>query len=140
MGREKHCKQISLACVGSSRSVSATLSLPHTLSMCAFPVYTAQASDCSAAELSKVGPGLGALPSPKPLRFRFSGTPQRHSLGWACFLCPSKVQAAQATRCLASTNSPGAVCLITSPIPATRFPGCAAGAPSQVCRVSLLGR
>ena len=88
--------------------------------MCAFPVYTgqapgcsagsgpwvactAQAPDCFAAELSKVGPGLGALPSPKPLRFRFSGTPQRHRDGWACFLCPSKVQAGQATSCLVST-------------------------------------
>ena len=28
MGREEHCKQISLACVGSARSVWATLSLP----------------------------------------------------------------------------------------------------------------
>ena len=28
MGREEHCKQISLACVGSARSVSATLGLP----------------------------------------------------------------------------------------------------------------
>ena len=36
--------------------------------ICAFPVYTAQAS----GELSKVGPGLHALPMPKLLRFRFS--------------------------------------------------------------------
>ena len=28
VGREEHCKQISLACVGSARSVSATLGLP----------------------------------------------------------------------------------------------------------------
>ena len=28
MGREAHCKQISLVCVGSARSVSATLGLP----------------------------------------------------------------------------------------------------------------
>ena len=54
---------------------------------------------------------------------RFLGTPQRHRLGWACVLCPSQVRAAQATRCLASTLSPGgAVCLITSPVPATQFP------------------
>ena len=32
-----------------------------------------------------------------------------------------------------------AVCLITSPVPATQFPGCTAGTPSQVCPVSLLG-
>ena len=75
--------------------------------VCAFPVYTAQAPGCSAWELSKVGPGLHALPRSKPLRFRFSGTPQRRRLGWACVLCPSQVQAAQVTRCLESTVTPG---------------------------------
>ena len=43
-----------------------------THGMCALPVYTAQAPSCSAGELSKVGPGLHALPRSKPLRFRFS--------------------------------------------------------------------
>ena len=131
-GREEHCKQIPLACVGSARSVSATLGLP-LLTVCAFLVYTAQAPACSAGELSQVGPGLCALPRSKPLRFRFSGTPQRHRLSWACVLCPSQVRAAQVTRWLARAPSPGgAVQLITSPIPAARFPGCAAGVPSQV--------
>ena len=60
-------------------------------SMCAFPVYTAQAPGCSAGELSKVGPGLRALSRSKLLRFRFLGTPQRHRLSWACVLCPSQV-------------------------------------------------
>ena len=40
-------------------------------------------------ELSEAGPGLRALPRSKPLRF--SGTPQRCRLGWACVLCPSQV-------------------------------------------------
>ena len=102
--------------------------------VCAFIVYT---PGCSAGELSKVGPGLHALPRSKLLRFRFSGTPQRHRLGWACDLCPSQVQAAQMTRCLLSTHSPGAGHLITSPVSATQFPGCAVGALSQVCPVSL---
>ena len=75
--------------------------------MCAFAVYTAQAPGCSAGELSKASPGLHALPRSKPLRFRFSGTPQRHRLSWACILCPSQVRAAQVTRCLVSTLSPG---------------------------------
>ena len=88
---------------------------------------------------TKEGPRLRALPRCMLLRFRFLGTPQRHRLGWDCVLCPSQVQAAQATRCLASTLSPGAVHLITSPVPATRFLGCAVGAPSQVCCVSPLG-
>ena len=109
-------------------------------SVCAFLVYTAQAPGCSAGELSKAGPGLHALPRSKPFRFSFSGTPQRHRLGWACILCPSHVQEAQLTKCLASALSPGgAVHLITSPIPATRFPGCAARELSQVCCVSPLG-
>ena len=70
-------------------------------------------------ELSEAGPVLSVLPRSKPLRFRFSGTPQRCRLGWACDLYPSQVRAAQVTRCLASTHSPGAVHLIASPVPAT---------------------
>ena len=109
-------------------------------SVCAFLVYTAQAPGCSAGELSKVGPGLCALPRSTPLRFRLSGTPQWHRVSWACVLCPSQVWAAQATRCLANTLSPGgAVCLITSPVPAAQFPGCAVGTLFQVCHVSPLG-
>ena len=111
-----------------------------THGMCAFPDYTAQSPGCSAGELSEVGPGLHALPRSKPLRFRFSGTRQRPRLGWASVLCPSQVRAAQVTRCLASTVAPSwRLHLITSPVPAAQFSGCTAGAPSQVCCVSLLG-
>ena len=109
-------------------------------SVCAFPVYTAQAPGCSAGELSKVGPGCVYFPG---LSCSGSGSwvpPQRHRLGWAWVLCPSQVRAAQATRCLVSSLSSGRVVhLITSPVPATQFPRCAVGAPSQVCRVSPLG-
>ena len=92
---------------------------------CAFPVYISQALGCSAQELSEVDPELRALPRYKPLRFRFSGTPQRHRLSWACVLCPSQVQAAQVTRCLVSAVSPRwGVGLITCPIPAAGFSGC----------------
>ena len=74
-------------------------------------------------ELSEEGPVLCTLP--RPLRFRFSGTPQRRRLGWACALCPSQVRAAQVTRYLAHALTPRwAVCLITSPIPAAQFAGC----------------
>ena len=94
--------------------------------MCAFPVCTAQAPGCSAGELSKEGPGLHALPRSKPLRFRFSGAPQRHRLGWACVLCPSQVRAAQVTRCLVRALSPGWGGCILSPPPSwpLGFPGC----------------
>ena len=88
-------------CGECSQCFSCTVAPTH--GMCAFPVYTAQAPGCSAGELSKVGPGLRALSRSKLLRFRFLGTPQRHRLSWACVLCPSQVQAAQVTRCLAST-------------------------------------
>ena len=107
-------------------------------SVCAFTVYTAQAPGCSAGELSKAGPGLSALPRSKLLRFRFLGTPQRHRFSWACILCPSQVQAAQATRCLVSACSPSVQCVFSPPFLAALFPGCVAGALSQVCRVSLL--
>ena len=135
VGKEEYCKQISLVCVGSTRSHTG-FALAH--GVCTVPVDTAQAPGCCAGELSKVGPGLHALPRSKPLRFRFLGTPQRCRLGWACILCPSQVIVTQANRCLVSTDSPGVMCLITSPILAAQFPECTAGAPSQVCLVSLL--
>ena len=123
VGSEKHCKQISLACVGSAHSVSRTGFAPAH-GMCSFPVYTSQALDCSARELSEAGPELCALPRSKPLKFMFLGTPQRHRLSWACVLCPSQVRVAQATRCLTTTLSLGVVHLITSPVPAAWFPLC----------------
>ena len=84
-----------------------------THGVCAFLVYTAQAPGYSAGGLSKVGTELSALPRTKPFRYRFSGTPQRHRLGWACILCPSRVQAAQTTRCLASALSLGGQCVLS---------------------------
>ena len=97
-----------LQCLGHTRFAPA-----H--SVCAFPVYTTQAQGCSTGELSKAGPGLCALPRSKPLRFRFLGIPQKHRLGWAFVLCPSQVRAAQVTRCLASTLSPGGWCVLSPP-------------------------
>ena len=92
---------------------------PHSQHVC-FPSLHCSGSRLLCQELSDVGPGLDALPTSKPLRFRFSGTPQRCRLGWACVLCLSQVRAAQVTRCLASALSLRAMCLITSPIPAAR--------------------
>ena len=53
-------------------------------------------------EPSEAGPGLHAPPRSKLLRFRHSGSLQRHRFGWACILYPSQIQAAQVMRCLAS--------------------------------------
>ena len=91
-------------------------------------------------ELSEVGPGWRTFPRSKLLRFRFSDTPQRYRLGWACVLCPSQVRAAQVARCLASAVTPRwGVHLIACPFPAAWFSGCTMGVPSQMCRMSLLG-
>ena len=75
--------QITLACVGSTCSVPATLGLPwltvHVLS----PSTLLRVL----AALQGLGPELCVLPRPKLLRFRFLGTPQRRRRGWACVLC-----------------------------------------------------
>ena len=113
VGRKEHCKQISLACVGSAHSVWATLGLP--------PLTASVLSQSTLlwlqVALQGAGSGLRALPRSKPLRFRFSGTPQRHRLGWACVLSPSQVRAVQATRCLASALSAGGECILSLPHP-----------------------
>ena len=74
---------------------------PRSWRVC-FPCLRCLGSRLLHREPSEAGPGLYALPKSKLLRFRYSGTPQRHRLNWACVLCPSQVHAAQVTRCLAS--------------------------------------
>ena len=112
---------------------------PHSRHVC-FSNLRCSGSRLLCQELSEVGPGLHALPRSKQLRFRFSGTSQRCIPCWACVLCPSQVRAAQVTRCLVSAvTGRWGVRLIASSIPAARLSGCTIGAPSQVCRVSLLG-
>ena len=74
---------------------------PHSWHVC-FPCLHCLASRLLCHELSEASPGLYALPRSQPLSFRYSGSPQRCRLGWACVLCPSQIQAAQVTRCLVS--------------------------------------
>ena len=136
--REAGTLQTSLACVGRF-SVWAPLGLPP-FTVCVLSQSTLLRLQLLCWELSKVDPGLHALPGSKPLMFRFLGTPQRRRLGWACGLWPSQVQAAPASRCLASALSPdlgGGGCLITSPVPAAWLPGCTVGAPLR-CAMCLL--
>ena len=102
-------------CVWGVLTVSHHTGFAPAHSMCSFPVYPTQAPGCTAGELSKAGPGLHTLPRFKLLRFRFSCTPQRHRLGWACVLCPSRVRAAQVTRCFTSALSPGGPCILSPP-------------------------
>ena len=56
-----------------------------------FPSLHCSDSRLLCQQLSDGDPGLYALPRSKSLRFRFSGTPQRHRLGSACVLSPSQV-------------------------------------------------
>ena len=74
---------------------------PRSQYVC-FPSLHCSGSRLLCQKLSEAGPGLHALPNSKPLGFRFSGTPQRRRLSWACILYPSQVCAAQVTRCLVS--------------------------------------
>ena len=99
---------------------------PHSQHVC-FPCLHCLGSRLLCQELSEASPGLYALPRSKPLRFRYSGSPQRCRLSWARVLYPSQIRAAQVTRCLASTVA-ATYCL---PVPAAWFSGCTTGAPSQ---------
>ena len=111
VGREGHCKQISVACVGSTRSVPATLGLPPLVECVLSPSTLLRLQ----AALQGVGPELGALPRPKLLRFRFWGysTKAQTQLG-LCFVT-SLVWAAQAARSLVSALSSGAARILPSP-------------------------
>ena len=74
-GREGCCRQLSLACVGSTRSVPATLGLTPLLGVC-FPHL-----HCS---------GSWVLYRERALHcvwFQFSGSPQKRRFCWACVLC-----------------------------------------------------
>ena len=122
VGREGHCKQITLAC---ARSASATLGLPTLFTARQPPCPRCSGSRLLRWESSEAGPGLPALPRSKPLRFRHSDSPQRRRLGWACVLCPSQVQAAQVMRCLVSAIA------ATYRLPAAQLSRCTTGAPSQ---------
>ena len=75
VGREGRCRQMSLACVGSTRSVPTTLGLPPLTGVC-FPRL-----HCSGSWL------LYREQAPCCMRFQFSGTTQKRGLGWACVLC-----------------------------------------------------
>ena len=135
-GRDEHCKQISLVCLGSACSVLATLGLP-SLTACVLSRSTllrlqvALLGNCLRwalgcehfPGLSRSGSGSRVLHKctdcvrptfcalPRSEQLRRPGAWQAHS---------PHVQ----TRCLASTLSPGTVCLITFPVPAPWFPGC----------------
>ena len=123
-GREGHCRQISLACVGSTCSVAATLGLPP-LKACVLSPYTLLRLQVA---LQGGGPELRALLRPKPVRFQFLGTPQKHRLGWACVLClprPEQLRKPGARR----AHSPWVSCTLSPPRPSFSFCTCQSSAP-----------
>ena len=111
MGREEHCKQMSLACVGSTSSVPATLGLPP-LTVCVLSPSTLLRLQVA---LQGAGPELRVLPRPKPLKFQvlLYSTKAQTRLGLR--FVPSLVRAAQGIRSLTNVLSPGAVRLLPFP-------------------------
>ena len=73
--REGRGGQMSLACVGRTRSVPATLGLPLLMGVC-FPRL-----HCSGSRLLSRERALSWV------RFQFSGSPQKCGLGCTCVLC-----------------------------------------------------
>ena len=119
LGREEHHKQISLACVGSARSVWATLGLPP------FTLCVLSHSTLLRLQVALQGNRLkGALGC---MHFRgLSGSgPQVLHTGtdWVGPAFCALPRAAQATRCLASMLSQLSGGLITSQVPDPWFPG-----------------
>ena len=114
VGREEHCKQMSLACVRSAHSVWATLGLP--------PLMECVLSRSTLLRLQVALQGnclqwaLGCEHFPGLTRSG-SGSWVLHkgAVGWACTSCPSQVRAAQLTRCLASALSPSGQCVSSPP-------------------------
>ena len=103
--------------------------------ICAFPVYTAQVLACSAGNCLRWALGCMHFPG---LSHSGSGSRVLHkgtdSVGPVFCALPRSKQLRQ--KGAWQVHSPQ-VCLISSPVPAALFPGCTAGALSQVCCVSF---
>ena len=142
VGREEHCKQISLAYEGSACSVSATLGLPPPMA-CVLSQSTLLSLQV-ALHVNCLKWALGCM--------HFPGLSSSGSGSWVlpkgadsvgpvfCALPRSEqLRRPGAWQVHSPPGRGGGLHLITSPVPAAQFSGCTAGAPSQVCRVSLLG-
>ena len=107
VGREGNCRQMSLACVGSTCSVLATLGLPPLAGVC-FPCL-----HCSGSRLLSRERALSCMHFPGLSRSDSGFL----SVGPAFFAFPARE--AQSTRSLRSALSPGAARLIPSAVPAS---------------------
>ena len=106
------------------------------LGVCAFMVNTSQSPGCSAGNYLRWALGCVHFPS---LSCSSSGSRVLHKgtnlVGPAFCALP---RSEQFRWCLASAVTPSwRLCLIASPIAASRFSVCTMGVPSQVCHVSL---
>ena len=124
VGREEHCRQMSLACVGALAVFRPHWVCPRSL-VCAFPIYTVQAPGCSIA----TGPWVACGSSFRVLHKSADST------GPA--FCAFPTREAQAARSLRSALSLGAVCLLPSAVPASSFCMRRSGAPC-VCSGELV--
>ena len=122
-GREGRCRQSSLACVGRTRRVPATLGLPRSR-VCALPVYAAQAPGCFIWSRPCVACG-----SSFRVLHKSAG-----SVGPA--FCAFPVRAAQAARSLTGVLS-RVRCAFSPPRAQPQFPRAPSGAPC-VCSAELV--
>ena len=137
-GREGHCKQILLLCVGSAHCGWTTLGFPQPKVSCTSWVCTAQAPGCSAGDLCHAGLAFCELPRSKLLRF--SGALQGHRPRLAVHFVPFAGLGSSGDWVLGEWTVPvGPSVLVISPTADSHFPRCAKTAQSQMCLVSPLG-
>ena len=105
-GRAGLCTQMSLACVGCTHRVLATLGLPRSR-VCAFPVYTAQAPGCSIGSWPCVACGSS-------FRVLHKST---DSVGPA--FCAFPGPSSSGSQELDGRPLPGAMCFVLSAVPAS---------------------
>ena len=138
MGREEHCRQMSPACVGSARSVRATLGVPSSTTCVPsqFTLLKLQA----ALQGNRLKGALGCVHFPG-VSHSGSGSQVLHkgtdSAGPAICALPRSKQLGRPGGWRAhSSQLGGASYLLRRPSRSVSW--CTAGAPSLVCRVSPL--
>ena len=134
--REGHCKQISLACVGSACRGWTTLGLPQPRVVCTSNIHTAQAPGYSVRAVCQVGPEFHILPRSHPLRF--SGALSGHMPRWAMCFVPFPGPSCSSDQTLGECTVPSGACVLcTFLVLVAWFPDAPRG-HSPRCAVCLL--
>ena len=137
--REGHCKQISLAWVGMLAVSGPQWVCPRSWHVC-FPGLHCSGSRLLCRGTVKSGPWVACTSQIYAAQVQvltYSTKAQTPLVGPVFCAFPRSEQLRRPYAWRAHTPSL-AVLLITSPIRAAQFPGCAAGASSQGCRVAPL--